>query len=250
MLCASGGLTFGLRPNASGLRTGPNYRVFGKRVNRLPLESFIDAYFVLLLAKNHRGLCVLRLSQMTKSKEMGKSKEVESKEVRKYGNVICFLTFLPPYLYTSYMRILLQRVMHAAVSVEGETVGSINKGYLLFIGVMDGDREEQAEHLAAKITKLRLFDGPEGKINDKSILDIGGEILVVSQFTLAGKTEKGNRPDYTGAADPETANVLYEQFIALLIEAGVRNVQSGTFGAHMSVELVNDGPVTLMLERI
>lgn len=146
------------------------------------------------------------------------------------------------------MRILLQKVTQASVSVDSAVVGSIGRGYLLFVGILEGDTEEDVEALAQKISKIRLFDSSEGKINDKNILDIGGEVLVVSQFTLAGRTEKGNRPDYTAAAKPEQANVLYEAFVASLLEIGVRNVQTGTFGAHMHVELVNDGPVTLVLD--
>lgn len=146
------------------------------------------------------------------------------------------------------MRILLQKVSQSSVSVDSAVIGSIGQGYLLFVGILEGDTKKDVEILAQKISKLRLFDGPEGKINDKNILDIGGEILVVSQFTLAGKTEKGNRPDYTAAAKPDFAKELYELFVSSLLEIGVRNVQTGTFGAHMNVELVNEGPVTLILE--
>jgi D-aminoacyl-tRNA deacylase len=147
------------------------------------------------------------------------------------------------------MRIVLQRVTSASVSVDKETVGSINRGFMLLLGVMEGDTEEQAMWLAEKITKLRLFDGEDGKINDRSILDIGGEILVISQFTLAGRTEKGNRPDYTKAAKPEAAEPLYEKFIDILRSLGIKNVAGGRFGAHMAVNLTNDGPVTLVLEK-
>ncbi|MDD5739858.1 MAG: D-aminoacyl-tRNA deacylase, partial [Candidatus Peribacteraceae bacterium] len=97
--------------------------------------------------------------------------------------------------------------------------------------------------------KLRLFDSPSGKVNDQSILDIGGEVLVVSQFTLAGDTRKGNRPDYTAAAGLEDAKILYEYFMQKLREAGVARVESGRFGAEMSVQLINEGPVTLILEK-
>lgn len=147
------------------------------------------------------------------------------------------------------MRLILQKVSRASVSVDGSTVASIGRGYLLFIGFMQGDTPQIAEELAQKVVKLRLFDGDDGKINDTSLIDIQGEALVVSQFTLAGRTEKGNRPDYTAAMPPQEAQLLYEKFKILLHGAGVSQVQSGTFGAHMAVELVNDGPVTLILER-
>lgn len=147
------------------------------------------------------------------------------------------------------MRVLLQKVSRASVSVDGSVVGSIGKGYLLFIGFIHGDTPQMVEELAQKVVKLRLFDNEEGKINDKSLIDIGGGALVISQFTLAGRTEKGNRPDYTAAMPPGEATILYEQYIACLKELGVAVVQSGTFGAHMDVELVNDGPVTLILDR-
>lgn len=147
------------------------------------------------------------------------------------------------------MRVILQRVTSATVDIEGVTVGSIERGYLLFLGVLQGDTPEQGAWLAEKISKLRLFDGPEGKINDRSILDIGGSVLVVSQFTLAGKTEKGNRPDYTAAMEPGAAAKLYETFIACLRDTGIVRVETGRFGADMKVQLTNDGPVTLLLER-
>ncbi len=147
------------------------------------------------------------------------------------------------------MRIVLQRVLSASVSVDESVIGSIGKGYLLFVGVMEGDIDEQARSLAQKIVQLRLFEGENGKINDKNILDIGGGILVVSQFTLAGRTEKGNRPDYTQAMKPAEAERLYDLFIDVLKENAVQTIASGSFGAHMEVELINDGPVTLVLEK-
>jgi len=147
------------------------------------------------------------------------------------------------------MRLLLQKVSHACVRVDQKIVGEIGEGYLLFLGVMEGDREEQASQLAEKVVKLRLFTGEDGKINDQSILDVGGEILVVSQFTLAGRFEKGNRPDYTQAASPEVAKELYEIFCSQLSSLGVKKVERGIFGAMMDVELINSGPVTLFLER-
>jgi D-tyrosyl-tRNA(Tyr) deacylase len=147
------------------------------------------------------------------------------------------------------MRLLLQKVSQASVTVDTKEIARISKGYLLFIGVMAGDTEEQAKWLAEKVSKLRLWDSPEGKINDRSIVDVCGSALVVSQFTLAGNTEKGNRPDYTKAAHPVVAEPLYERFCQYLREAGVREVQTGKFGAMMQVELVNEGPVTLVMER-
>ncbi len=147
------------------------------------------------------------------------------------------------------MRILLQKVSKASVSVDGNEIGAIGKGYLLFVGVMQNDTEGQAEWLAEKIAGLRLFDGPEGKINDHSLLDVGGAVLIVSQFTLAGDVSKGNRPDYTGAAQREEARRLYEYCIDCMRKAGVAAVETGQFGAMMEVSLINDGPVTLVLER-
>lgn len=147
------------------------------------------------------------------------------------------------------MRILLQRVHHASVTVDGAVIGSIGRGYVLFVGVMRGDTEDAARRLASKIVKLRLFDGAEGKINDRSLLEIDGEALVVSQFTLAGDTTKGNRPDYTAAESPDQAETLYDVFREALRAEGVRHVAAGTFGAHMQVALLNDGPVTLLLEK-
>jgi len=147
------------------------------------------------------------------------------------------------------MRLLLQKVSEASVSVDDQTVGQIGPGYLLFLGVMGGDTSAQAQLLAEKVTKLRLWPGEDGKINDRSLLDVGGDLLIISQFTLAGRLEKGNRPDYTQAAAPEEAEKLYEYFVEKLSELGVSRVEMGKFGAMMQVSLVNDGPVTLMLER-
>lgn len=147
------------------------------------------------------------------------------------------------------MRLVLQRVKKASVTVEGSTVGAIGPGYLILFCVMRGDTSLQAQLLAEKIVKLRLFDAPDGKVNDRSLLDVGGEVLVVSQFTLAGDTKKGNRPDYTAAAGPEEAQVLYEYFMKKLTELGVPKVERGVFGAMMDVHLINDGPVTLVVEK-
>ncbi|MDO8469300.1 MAG: D-aminoacyl-tRNA deacylase [Candidatus Peribacter sp.] len=147
------------------------------------------------------------------------------------------------------MRLVLQRVSSASVSIDGQIVGEIGRGYVILLCVMQGDTSLQAQWLAEKIVKLRLFDNPNGKVNDQSVLDIVGQILVISQFTLAGDTQKGNRPDYTAAAGPEDAKILYEYFMKKLRELNVAKVESGRFGAMMHVQLINDGPVTLILEK-
>ena len=146
------------------------------------------------------------------------------------------------------MRVVLQRVLEASVSVEGTVCGSVGRGYMLLLGVMNEDTAQQAEWLAEKILKLRLFDGDDGKINDQSIADIGGGILVISQFTLAGNLEKGNRPDFVRAAAPDRAKKLYEFFVEQLRRSGLA-VETGEFGAMMHVSLVNEGPCTILLER-
>lgn len=144
------------------------------------------------------------------------------------------------------MRCLLQRVSSANVSVDGETVGEIGQGLLILICAMQGDEEAQAAQLAKKVASLRIFGDENGKMN-RSLLDIGGEALVVSQFTLAADTSRGNRPGFSAAAPPDIGNQLYERFAALVAEQGVR-VAKGQFGADMKVSLTNDGPVTIWLE--
>ncbi|MDB4979020.1 MAG: D-tyrosyl-tRNA(Tyr) deacylase [Candidatus Peribacteria bacterium] len=146
-----------------------------------------------------------------------------------------------------HMRILLQKVSRAAVSIEREVVGQIDEGFVLFVGIMQGDTEEEAIWLANKVLGLRLFDGD--KINDRSIQDISGGILVISQFTLAASVQKGNRPDYTAAASPLEAEKLYDFLVQKLRAYDSMRVSTGRFGAHMLVELTNNGPVTIMLER-
>lgn len=146
------------------------------------------------------------------------------------------------------MRILLQKVKNASVSVDGKPVGEIGPGYLLFVGILQDDTATQADWLSEKILGLRLFEGEDGRINDRSIADIKGGILIVSQFTLAGDVSKGNRPDYTAAAQREEAMRLYRYFIDRMKESGLI-VETGEFGAMMDVSLVNDGPVTLVIER-
>ncbi len=144
------------------------------------------------------------------------------------------------------MRVVIQRVSRAAVMVEGETVASIGRGLLILVGVAQGDGQEEALRLARKCAELRIFADGEGKFN-LSLLDVGGEVLVVSQFTLLAATRKGRRPSFVAAAAPETAEPLVEAFAGAMREAGVPT-QTGRFGAKMTVELVNEGPVTITLD--
>jgi D-tyrosyl-tRNA(Tyr) deacylase len=141
-----------------------------------------------------------------------------------------------------------QRVARASVTVEGEVVGAIERGLLILLGVTHDDGDEQAAWLANKVAGLRIFEDDEGKMN-LSLLDVGGSALVVSQFTLYGDASRGRRPSFTAAARPEVAEPLCDRFVELLRDAGVTRVESGAFGAHMMVEIHNDGPVTLILER-
>mgnify|MGYP001826138719 FL=1 len=145
------------------------------------------------------------------------------------------------------MRVVLQRVKNGKVAVEGRTIAEISLGVVILLGIGHGDGEEQARYLANKIANLRIFEDEAGKIN-RSLLDVGGEAIVVSQFTLYADTRKGRRPSFTDAASPESASPLVERFAALLEELGVPT-QTGEFGAHMLVEIANDGPVTIWLER-
>ena len=145
------------------------------------------------------------------------------------------------------MRALLQRVSRASVTVDQQTISAIGNGLLILLGVGHGDGEEQAKFLAEKIANLRIFEDEQGKTN-LSILDVKGEAIVVSQFTLYGDARKGRRPSFIDAARPELAIPLYERFIQCLRDTGLR-VETGEFGAMMDVDLVNDGPVTLWLER-
>lgn len=147
------------------------------------------------------------------------------------------------------MRVLLQKVSRASVHVDEKTIGSIGKGYLLFFAVLQEDTPVQAEWLARKIVNIRLFEGENGKMNDKTLRDVGGEVLVISQFTLAWNVENGNRPEFIAAAPPAVAEPLYRHFIEQLVSLGVKRVEEGRFGAHMDIELVNDGPVTLWFEK-
>lgn len=144
------------------------------------------------------------------------------------------------------MRVILQRVQSAAVVVEGATIGAINRGYLLLVGVHGDDTVEDLAYMVRKITALRIFEDEQGKMN-RSLLDVGGEILSVSQFTLYANTKKGNRPSFTDAAEPVFAKAFYEQFNDALRALDL-TVATGEFGADMQVSLVNDGPVTIILD--
>jgi D-tyrosyl-tRNA(Tyr) deacylase len=145
------------------------------------------------------------------------------------------------------MRLVIQRAAGGRVIVDGETVAEIANGLVILVGVGRGDGEEQARYLAEKAANLRIFEDEQGKMN-RSLLEVGGQALVVSQFTLYADARKGRRPAFTDAAPPEIASPLVERFAGLLREQGV-TTQTGRFGAHMQVALVNDGPVTIWLEH-
>jgi D-tyrosyl-tRNA(Tyr) deacylase len=145
------------------------------------------------------------------------------------------------------MRVVLQRVSQASVTVEGTVSGAIQQGLVLLLGVGHDDSETALNWLAEKCVNLRIFEDEQGKMN-RSLLDVGGSILLISQFTLYGRCEKGRRPDFMQAAAPQKAETMYQQFGARLQELGVE-VAWGVFGAHMDLALVNDGPVTMLLER-
>ena len=144
------------------------------------------------------------------------------------------------------MRAVVQRVSKASVAVGDKEVGRIGPGLLLLLGVSSNDGEEEARYIADKTLNLRIFPDSNGRF-DRSALDIGAQILVVSQFTLYGDTRRGRRPSFTGAAPPDQASSLVERTVALIAESGLR-VETGRFQAHMAVSLVNDGPVTIMLD--
>ena len=145
------------------------------------------------------------------------------------------------------MRVVLQRVNHGCVSVDGKTVAEIGLGLVILLGVGPDDGDEQIDYLVNKIANLRIFEDEEGKIN-RSVLEVGGEAIVVSQFTLYADTRKGRRPSFTDAASPEIASPLVDRFVQRLAQEGVQT-QTGEFGAHMLVEIHNDGPVTIFMER-
>lgn len=145
------------------------------------------------------------------------------------------------------MRALIQRVTRGSVTIEGEVVGEIGRGYVVLVGVAPSDTPAEADWLAQKVLELRLFEDDAGKMN-RSLLDVDGSLLVVSQFTLYADARKGRRPSFTDAAPPAIAIPLYEHFVAHLRASG-RPVATGRFGADMLVEILNDGPVTIWLER-
>jgi len=145
------------------------------------------------------------------------------------------------------MRAVLQRVSEASVAIEGETVAKISRGLLVLVGIEDADTSEDIDWLTTKITNLRIFNDDAGVMN-LSVQDINGDIIVVSQFTLHAATRKGNRPSYIKAAKPENAIPLYEAFVARLQLITGKKVQTGKFGADMKVALVNDGPVTIVID--
>ncbi len=145
------------------------------------------------------------------------------------------------------MKAVIQRVKSSSVKVDGEIVGQVGHGYLVLLGVMEGDTKAHAELMAKKTAALRIFCDENDKMN-KSVLDIDGEILVVSQFTLCADVKKGNRPSFDNSAHPTVANELYEYYMQCLKANGVRKVEKGIFGADMKVSLLNDGPVTIILD--
>jgi D-tyrosyl-tRNA(Tyr) deacylase len=144
------------------------------------------------------------------------------------------------------MKALLQRVAKSSVTVEGKVVGRIAQGLVVLLGVADGDCEKDAEYLADKIVNLRIFSDEQSKFN-LSTLNVNGDLLVISQFTLLADTRKGRRPSFSAAAPPEKAETLYNYFVKRLKQTGLK-VETGEFGAHMMVEIANDGPVTIMLD--
>ncbi len=145
------------------------------------------------------------------------------------------------------MKAVIQRVSRASVTVDGALVSQIQKGYMILLGVMDDDTREDAEILAKKTAALRVFEDDEGKMN-LDIKQVDGEILAISQFTLCADVKKGNRPSFIHFAPPTEANELYEYFCEQLVENGVKNVYKGVFGADMKVDLLNDGPVTILYD--
>lgn len=145
------------------------------------------------------------------------------------------------------MKAVLQRVINSSVAIEGEVKGSINQGFMILLGVVKGDTKEDADKLVKKIPNLRVFEDENGKMN-LSCLDVNGEILVISQFTLCADCSHGRRPSFINSAPPNEANALYEYFTEKLRKSGVSMVETGVFGADMKVSLINDGPVTIILD--
>ena len=145
------------------------------------------------------------------------------------------------------MKAVIQRVLNSKVDIDGETVGKCEKGLMILLGVVQGDTKDDADKLLKKVPVLRIFEDENGKMN-RSCLDMGGEMLVISQFTLAADCSHGRRPSFIGAAVPDEAIPLYEYFVQGLKAAGVKSVETGEFGADMQVSLINDGPVTIILD--
>lgn len=145
------------------------------------------------------------------------------------------------------MKVVIQRVSKASVTIEGEKVAAIEKGLLVLLGIVNEDRQEDIDWLVKKIINLRVFNDVDGIMN-KSLLDINADLIIVSQFTLYASTKKGNRPSYMKAAKPNVAIPLYENFISKLEKEFSKNVQTGKFGADMKVELLNDGPITIIID--
>jgi D-tyrosyl-tRNA(Tyr) deacylase len=145
------------------------------------------------------------------------------------------------------MRAVIQRATHSGVTINGEIKGKINKGFCILLGIGNDDSMEEVDYLASKIVNLRVFEDENGKLN-LSIMDIKGEVLIISQFTLYADCAKGRRPSFINAAPPVKAIPLYEAFIKKIGELGIENVQTGEFGADMKVEILNDGPVTIIMD--
>ena len=145
------------------------------------------------------------------------------------------------------MRVVVQRVSQSNVKVSGEVIGKINEGLMVLVSFVDEDNDTDLDWMTKKIINLRIFNDNEGKMN-RSVQDIGGDILLISQFSLHGSTKKGNRPSFIKAAKPDFANVMYERFINILEESLGREIQTGEFGGDMKVSLVNDGPTTIIID--
>jgi len=145
------------------------------------------------------------------------------------------------------MRVVVQRVSHSNVKVSEEVIGEINEGLMVLISFIDEDNDIDLEWMTKKIVNLRIFNDDDGKMN-RSVQDLGGDILLISQFTLHGSTKKGNRPSFIKAAKPDFANVMYERFIKILEQSMGKGIQTGEFGGDMKVSLINDGPTTIIID--
>lgn len=162
---------------------------------------------------------------------------------------VYYLEFVILVLFIPFMRVVLQKVKKAKVKVGGQTVGQISHGFLLLIAIKKGDTREKADYLVEKICKLRLFsDAGRNSFMEKNILEVGGEVLLVSQFTLYGDCKKGTRPSFTESEEPEKAKEMYEYFVEQM-KKQIEKVETGRFAEHMEVSLVNAGPITIILER-